>query len=227
MARSGQDIVNAIIFSVIYSYFVLYFAQFYIKERVCRSKLLQMISGANKMTFWLTSFAYDFLIYLIITVLLVGVMAAFQNVGWSTFPEVFRVFLILFCFGIAILPLLYLTSYIFNKPATSDSLMFLFNILFGEFFFDHFVISFDQLNFIPGPVLYGIYTVLLYVESTKKIFQILYWFFLAPPNFALMDTFIKLMNTNSSKYMCLTMCHGEANCNIEMACTKLSECCCE
>lgn len=126
--------MNALVLSIIYSYFVLYFAQFYIKERVCRAKLLQMISGVNKLTFWFSSFAFDYIIYLVVTVLLVGILASFQDTGTSTFTEVFRIFLILGSFGLAALPLHYLASYIFNKPSTSDSLMFLFNLITGKDF---------------------------------------------------------------------------------------------
>ncbi len=90
------------------------FVVFYIKERVSRAKLLQFVSGVNKVIFWLTSFVIDYVIFILISLLLIGVLAAYQQDAFSTFAELGRNFAILVLFGFAAFPFTYIFSFMFQ-----------------------------------------------------------------------------------------------------------------
>lgn len=200
-----------IIFAVQYSYLVALFITFYVKERVSRAKLLQMISGVNQFVYWLTAFFFDFVIFTAITVVLIGVLAAYQNEGWSTFDELARLLLIVSCFGVAVLPLTYLMSHLFTQASTAETLVLIFGILSGGIFF-------------------GIYNLLIYVgsEFLQNLLKRLYYVFLLLPHFNLCDTLYKLLALNSEVNTCADICKAmnipDSNC-LNTVCTLHKECC--
>lgn len=96
-----------------------------------RSKLLQFLSGANVLTFWLTAYLWDLFTFLITVILMIITFAIFQEDGWSTGLELARVFLILFAFIFAILPITFFASKFFKESADGFSIMSLIYIITG------------------------------------------------------------------------------------------------
>lgn len=64
-----------------------YFVVFYIRERATNAKHLQLVSGVDVFTFWGVAFIFDQLIFLIISLCIVLVLAAFQIDGYKTLEE--------------------------------------------------------------------------------------------------------------------------------------------
>ena len=54
------------------------FAVFLIKERAQKSKHIQYVSGVRSLTYWFSTFAWDFINYLIPATLLLFIFLAFQ-----------------------------------------------------------------------------------------------------------------------------------------------------
>lgn len=102
------------------------------QERECRSKLLQFVSGVNVLTFWITSFIWDYTIYLVITSGLIATLGAFQEDGWSTVPELAKVSLILISFGFAVIPTTYVATMFFSASATAFTRMTMYFVLTGN-----------------------------------------------------------------------------------------------
>lgn len=121
------------------------FVMFYIKERVSRAKLLQFVSGANKLIFWMTSFVIDYLQFILISLLFLGVLAAYQKSGYSTPMELTRNFYILICFGFAALPFTYVLSFMFQIPSTGLVRLSIAFIVSGVFCFLAFFILNNEL----------------------------------------------------------------------------------
>lgn len=96
------------------SFVTAMFVVFYIKERVSRAKLLQFVSGVNKVIFWFTAFIIDYVIFILISLLLIGVLAVYQQDAFSTFQELGRNFAILVLFGFAAFPFTYIFSFMFQ-----------------------------------------------------------------------------------------------------------------
>lgn len=116
------------------------FVVFYIKERVSRAKLLQFVSGLNKVIFWFTSFIIDYSMFILISLTFTGVLAAYQQDGFSTFEELGRNFLILVLFGFAVFPFTYIFSFMFQVPASGLVRLSIFYIVSGVFTFMAFFI---------------------------------------------------------------------------------------
>ncbi|CAO1409831.1 unnamed protein product [Diamesa hyperborea] len=117
--------------SNIYDTFILFsvfwpmmFIGFYIKERENRSKLLQMISGVNKIIYWITSYLFDVAVYIgIYSILFAVAYACADDAGNLKEP-----FLIFTCYNVTVLPFIYLVSHAFSKPETGEIL-----IVFGGY----------------------------------------------------------------------------------------------
>lgn len=94
--------------------------------------MLQFVSGVNVLTFWLASFVWDYVTYMVTTVLLIATLAIFQEEGWSSTAELARTGLVLTLFGFGMLPLMYIGSMLFTVPSSGFVRMTLFNILTGN-----------------------------------------------------------------------------------------------
>jgi ATP-binding cassette, subfamily A (ABC1), member 3 len=105
------------------------FIGFYVKERESRAKLLQLISGANRFVFWLSSFLFDFIFFCAVFCAIVGGIAAFQRPFMSTFEQAGTIYLVLAFYSFATLPFIYAFSYLFSKHATAESMMSFIGIL--------------------------------------------------------------------------------------------------
>lgn len=64
---------------------------FYVKERVIKAKHLQFLSGVGVFMFWATSVLYDLLSFLIIAILIVITVVAFQVEGYNSFDTIGKI----------------------------------------------------------------------------------------------------------------------------------------
>lgn len=64
-----------------------FYILFCVRERVTKAKHLQFVSGANVFMFWFSSYLFDFIHFAILSVLLIITLAAFQEDGFKTAPE--------------------------------------------------------------------------------------------------------------------------------------------
>lgn len=108
-----------------------FYLLFYIRERVTRSKLLQFVSGVNVFTYWIISFFWDYLSFLVTIILYVGTLAIFQEDGWRTISEIGRVTVVLLIYVWAVLPVNYLLSFWFTVPSTGFIGIAILNVLTG------------------------------------------------------------------------------------------------
>lgn len=113
------------------SFLVASFAIFIIKEQASGSKHLQRVSGSNLFSYWLASFLWDYLNYLIPCCLVLIVFLSFGTEGFSSPVEQGRVFLVFVIHGLSILPFVYCCSFLFMSPSTAYVRICLFNILVG------------------------------------------------------------------------------------------------
>lgn len=68
-----------------------FFIIFYVKERVSKAKHLQIVSGVEVLTFWLSSFVWDLFFFLIPAVGVIITFTAFQEEGFSTGSELGKI----------------------------------------------------------------------------------------------------------------------------------------
>lgn len=82
----GFQLAFNIAFSMAFvsSFYVL----FQVKERICKSKHLQFVSGVKVYVFWITTFLCDLLAFIVTILALLITLVAFQEEGFRTGPEI-------------------------------------------------------------------------------------------------------------------------------------------
>lgn len=114
------------------SFLVSSFVLFLIRERSSKAKHSQFVSGVNTIVFWTSTLIWDLVNYVIPCVGILVVLAAFQMdqyVGNGRWAEIFLLFLL---YGWAVLPLMYLLSFIFKVPSTGFIWLTILNIISGN-----------------------------------------------------------------------------------------------
>lgn len=98
-----------------------------------KTKLLQLLTGINLFTFWIASFLWDLFVLSITSLLIIMTLAIFDVGNWSSTAALGRMFIVLFVFGSAVLPMTYYVSFQFGNPATGVWTMLIMNIVTSTF----------------------------------------------------------------------------------------------
>ena len=110
------------------------FVVFLIRERASSAKHLQFVSGANFFIFWMGNLLIDYLYYILPCLLMVLLFVGFRLETLETFEIFGLVFLLLLLHGWAVIPLMYLCSFLFSSPSSGYTRMAIINVVTGEFF---------------------------------------------------------------------------------------------
>lgn len=97
---------------------------------MCRSKLLQQVSGMNTYVYWATSFVFDYIVFAMVALSLVITLFALKGDGIVSLELGFLMLL----FGWAILPFIYICSYMFTVPSTGYSRLSTLFLVTGKIF---------------------------------------------------------------------------------------------
>lgn len=107
------------------------FSLFLIKEKAVKSKHSQFVSGVHAFTFWLSTFAWDYINYIIPVT---GIMIAFAAFSVEELVDDNRwaqVLLLYALYGWAVMPFTYLLSFAFTVPSSGLVWLTILNILTG------------------------------------------------------------------------------------------------
>ncbi|XP_071953037.1 phospholipid-transporting ATPase ABCA3-like [Antedon mediterranea] len=168
------------------------FVVFLIKERATKAKHIQFVSGVHLTNFWLSTFLWDLINYTITSILIIFVFIAFDVKAYTDDGRLGYVFLLLFLYGWAIIPLMYLFSFLFKSPSAGFVRMAIFNILFGT-------TAFLAVEILEMPEL-----------NLMKVGNALHWIFLFSPSFCL----AKAMNDIYINYQYLKICNSSPEARI-------------
>jgi len=147
-------------------------AIFIVREREISAKHQQLISGASIVTYWISSYTWDLVIYLIpwaascITVWAFNI-AAFEG------DNLYALSLLFLLYGCAIIPFTYLVSFLFESHSTAQNIVLI-------------------LNFITGLVLLIASFVMSVIESTKATNNTLKYLYRLFPGYTLGDGLLSL-----------------------------------
>ncbi|CAO4370592.1 unnamed protein product [Caenorhabditis nigoni] len=103
------------------------FVQFSIEERVCKFSHQQHLTGMSKMIFWGANILWDSLIFIIFCVGTILIFLAFDRYQ-NCLPLIILVYSILL---LAILPITYVASLVFESPAKASTLLVLYQMVLG------------------------------------------------------------------------------------------------
>ncbi|PAV67129.1 hypothetical protein WR25_05147 [Diploscapter pachys] len=108
------------------------YSQFIIREREYKSKHMQMLAGLNTFIYWLVSFIWDAVWFLLRLFAFVGVLYAVQIDEYTgRFLTVAILYLSMALFGWASIPMTYWISFAFDKAPKGYAMIVLFNIISG------------------------------------------------------------------------------------------------
>ena len=123
-------LLSSIFMLVPFCYIPASAAVFVVMERISKSKHLQLVSGANPRLYWLATFMWDLLVYLLVVSLCMVVFRVFNEPSLiGTFQQGAAIFCVLMLYGIAVLPLVYCYSFLFDSPTTAQISIIIFNFV--------------------------------------------------------------------------------------------------
>ena len=170
-----QSLENRITLSLLAGLFILVplcyipasFITFVVRERMSKSKHLQLVSSVSPYLYWATTYLWDVGLFLILVLLIIASLYIYGKKAAEVYisvPEVtFAMFLLLVLYGMSVLPLCYLYSMNFSNHSTAQ-------------------ISIMAINFATGFVAVLAYFVMNAVPETRvAASQIVHFFRFFPP----------------------------------------------
>uniref|UniRef100_A0A8C1CHW8 ATP-binding cassette, sub-family A (ABC1), member 3b n=1 Tax=Cyprinus carpio carpio TaxID=630221 RepID=A0A8C1CHW8_CYPCA len=107
------------------------FALLLVSERSVKSKHVQQVSGVYLSNFWFSALLWDLINFLLPCLLMLLVFQVFSVEAFVAENHLVDVLLLLLLYGWAVIPLMYLLSFLFSTAATAYTRLTIFNILSG------------------------------------------------------------------------------------------------
>uniref|UniRef100_A0A8C1NAB8 ATP-binding cassette, sub-family A (ABC1), member 3b n=1 Tax=Cyprinus carpio TaxID=7962 RepID=A0A8C1NAB8_CYPCA len=107
------------------------FALLLVSERSVKSKHVQQVSGVYLSNFWFSALLWDLINFLLPCLLMLVVFRVFSVKAFVAENHLVDVLLLLLLYGWAVIPLMYLLSFMFSSAATAYTRLTIFNILSG------------------------------------------------------------------------------------------------
>jgi ABC-type multidrug transport system ATPase subunit len=169
-----QSIEQEVALAVLTSIFIIFplcyipasFVSFLVKERVSKSKHLQIVSNVSPYLYWIATYTWDMFLFSFLVAFIIGTFIWLGNASrvfiYST-ESTICMFLLLMLYGMSSIPLSYLYSMLFENSSTAQ-------------------ISIMVINFLTGFVFVLTYYVLILIPKTKAMGEYLaLWFRYFPP----------------------------------------------
>lgn len=107
------------------------FALLLVSERSVKSKHVQQVSGVYLTNFWFSALLWDLINFLLPCLLMLVVFRVFSVKAFVAQNHLVDVLFLLLLYGWAVIPLMYLMSFLFSTAATAYTRLTIFNIISG------------------------------------------------------------------------------------------------
>lgn len=125
----GKIVLNFIVILFLLIIWPIIYIGNYIKEREIRFKFLQLICGTNRLVYWLTNLAFDFILFILICSVLFGGLV-WMNVQKEQRLEEFRILItVASSYGFSWICFIYAFSYLFSKPSAGETILLFSSII--------------------------------------------------------------------------------------------------
>jgi len=112
--KTALSIIASLFILIPYCYVPGAFIVFLVKEKTCKSKHLQLVSGVNLSSYWAAHYLFDITVFLLLTVLIMLVFLAYGSDSAEVFvgdaESFFCTMALTFGYGLSILPFSYLIA---------------------------------------------------------------------------------------------------------------------
>ena len=128
--ESGQGF--GIAFNIVFGMapLVTSFVLFLVDERACKAKLVQFVSGVSALSYWTSSFLWDYINFLIPSFGCLLLFLVFSIEQYSG-ANVTYVIMLFFAYGWAVIPMMYCLTFLFRNASLAYTLLCLLNIVTG------------------------------------------------------------------------------------------------
>ncbi|XP_019867946.2 phospholipid-transporting ATPase ABCA3-like [Aethina tumida] len=186
LLSSGQNLGFQLAFNVGFSmaFAASIFILFIIRERVSKSKHLQLVSGVKVSIFWCVTYICDFLVYIGMAIVFMVTLICFSQDGYKTTDEIGRALLILLAFGFSIIPLMYWSGFAFEVPSTGYTRMTLVSVFLG-------IVAFMVIQILATPGF-----------DLEHVAHMLHWIFLLVPHYSMSTAFLDSFTLYQTNYIC-------------------------
>ena len=145
--EQGSDVLIAIFIICAMSFVPASFVLFLVYERSIKAKHLQIVSGVNRVIYWVANYVWDMFNYLIPGTCCIIILKVFDipaYVSSTNLPAVMALFLL---YGWSITPMMYPASFVFNEPSTAYIFLIVSNLFIGiTCIITSFLLEMFQLN---------------------------------------------------------------------------------
>uniref|UniRef100_A0AAY4BEA4 ABC transporter domain-containing protein n=1 Tax=Denticeps clupeoides TaxID=299321 RepID=A0AAY4BEA4_9TELE len=170
------------------------FALLLVTERSIKSKHVQQVSGVYLSNYWFSALLWDLINFMLPCLLMLVVFRVFAVKAFVDHSHLVDVLLMLLLFGWAVIPLMYLLSFLFSMPATAYTPLILFFLCIP------FVLIFSILSFHPSEL------------GLQDLSRILDKVFLIFPNYCLGMSFSQFYQNYELINFCTSSAVTEAIC---------------
>lgn len=175
--RTILSVLAALFLLIPYCYIPGAFVVFVVKERISKSKHLQLVSGVNMTAYWVATYLWDLTLFALLSVAVMAILLVYGSESAVVFVGDYRSFLasalLTFGYGVSILPFSYLFARNFRNASTAQ-------------------ISVIVLIFVTGFVAVNAYFIMTTIESTQNVAEGLRPVFRLWPAFNVGEGFIGL-----------------------------------
>ena len=169
-----KSILIGIIIMIPFSFIPSTFVSWIVKEKECKARHLQNVSGLGFGVYWIGNFIFDVASFLVTEFLVLIVFAIFNRTEYIGSVDIFfATFVLILLYGLSGIGMSYCLSFLFNEHSTAQNLVML-------------------ANFVCGFLLVMVVMILTYVESTASIGKALAWPFRIIPAYCLGEGIIHL-----------------------------------
>jgi len=188
------------------SFLVGSFSIFLIKERAVKAKHIQFVSGVHAVNFWLSTFLWDFINYIIPATLLLPILYGFDIPGMREAENLLVVWMLLIFYAWAVIPMVYVMSFMFTVSSTG----FIWITVLFIFLGNSAAVAVTSLSFPEA--------------GTEDIGEALEWlFYVLLPNFGLNQSLQNVMINHGNEESCSVL--GEQECEVILESGRRNPCC--
>jgi ATP-binding cassette, subfamily A (ABC1), member 3 len=127
-----KQLIGAFIVLVPFTFMPANYVNFVVRERETKSKMLQYISGASPLAYWLATITWDFFLYAVSALLTVALLAAFKRDVFVGDADTTMATIALFLsYGLSVIPQGYVLSFAFSTNVSAQVTVLVFNFFFG------------------------------------------------------------------------------------------------
>jgi ATP-binding cassette subfamily A (ABC1) protein 1 len=137
------QVVAALLVLFPFTFITANYVGFLVKERSCKSKHLQLVSGVHPLVYWLSNYLWDLCQYTLVVVIVMLVFFAYGNELFVGSTETSAAtFLNFWLYGLSVLPLCYCYSFAFDNHSNAQVVIAALNFLAGFIFVvTHYILS--------------------------------------------------------------------------------------